>query len=77
MVTIIVKLISTRTEANQPSVNNNQVYHERLLSEQDFNSFEGNNGQVILAKPGDSAPSVLSILLGIYNNITNMTSNCQ
>ena len=41
MVTIIVKLISTRTEANQPSVNNNQVYHERLLSEQDFNSFEG------------------------------------
>jgi hypothetical protein len=28
----------------------NQVYQERLLSEQEFNSFEDNNGQVLLAK---------------------------
>jgi len=51
---ILAGLIPTSTEAIEPSVNNNQVYHERLLSEQEFNSFE----DVILAKTGDSAPSV-------------------
>lgn len=32
------------------SVNNNQIYHERLVSEQEFNLFEDNNRQMILAK---------------------------
>jgi len=58
MAAILAGLIPTSTEAVKPSVNNNQVYHERLLSEQEFNSFEDNDRQVILAKTGDSAPSV-------------------
>jgi hypothetical protein len=58
MAAILAGLIPTSTEAIKPSVNNNQVYHERLLSEQEFNSFEDNDRQVILAKTGDSAPSV-------------------
>lgn len=36
----------------------NQVYQGRLLSDQEFNSFENNDRQVILVKTGDSAPSV-------------------
>jgi len=40
-------LITANTEAMEPPANNNQVYQERLLSEQEFNSFEG---QGILAK---------------------------
>lgn len=55
---ILAGLIPTSTEAIKPSGNNNQVYHERLLSEQEFNSFEDNDRQVILAKTGDSATSV-------------------
>ena len=55
---ILAGLIPTPTEAIKSSVNNNQVYHERLLSEQEFNLFEDNAGQVILAKTDDSAPSV-------------------
>ena len=43
-------LISANTEAIEPPGNNNQVYQERLLSEQEFNSFEDNDGQVILPK---------------------------
>ena len=58
MAAILAGLIPTSTEAIKPSVNNNQVYHERVLSEQEFNSFEDNDRQVILAKTGDSAPSV-------------------
>lgn len=41
-------LIPANTEAIEPPANNNQIYQERLLSEQEFNSFEDNNGQVIL-----------------------------
>jgi hypothetical protein len=58
MAAILAGLIPTLAEAIKPPGNNNQVYHERLLSEQEFNSFEDNDGQVILAKTGDSAPSV-------------------
>lgn len=58
MAAILAGLIPTSTEAIKPSVNNNQVYHERLLSQQEFNSFEDNDRQVILAKKGESAPSV-------------------
>lgn len=41
----------------EPPGNNNKVYQERLLSEQEFNSFEDNDRQVILVKTGDSGPS--------------------
>ena len=51
-------LIPTRIEAIESSVNNNQINHERLLLEQEFNSFEDNDRQVILSKTGDSQPSV-------------------
>jgi len=51
-------LIPANTEAMELPGNNNQVYHERLLSEQEFNSFEDNQQKVILVKTGDSAPSV-------------------
>ena len=37
-------LIPANTEAIEPAVNNNQVYQKRLLSEQEFNSFEDNDG---------------------------------
>jgi hypothetical protein len=50
MAAILAGLIPTSTEAIKPSVNNNQVYHERLVSQQEFNSFENNDRQVILAK---------------------------
>ena len=42
----------------EPAGNNNQVYQERLISDQEFNSFEDNDQKVILVKTGDSAPSV-------------------
>lgn len=42
----------------EPPGNNNQVYQERLLSDQEFNSFEDNDQKIILVKTGDSAPSV-------------------
>ena len=51
-------LIPVNTEAIEPPGNNNQVYQERLLSDQEFNSFEDNDQKVILVKTGDSAPSV-------------------
>ena len=54
----VVGLIPVNTEAMEPAVNNNQVYHERLVSEQEFNSFEYNDRQVILAKTGDSVSPV-------------------
>ena len=60
MAAILAGLISTRIEAIKPCVNNNQLYHERLLLEQEFNSFEDNDGQVVLAKTGDGASSVPS-----------------
>ena len=47
---IVAGLIPANTEAIEPAGNNTQVYQERLLSEQEFNSFEDNNGQVLLAK---------------------------
>lgn len=42
----------------EPPGNNNQVYPERLLSNQEFNEFEKNDQQVILVKTGDSPSSV-------------------
>ena len=45
---IAAGLISLNTEAIESPGNNNQVYQERLLSDQ----------KVILAKTGDSSPSV-------------------
>ena len=51
-------LISANLETMEPPGNNNQVYQERLLSDQEFNSFEDNDQKVILVKTGDSAPSV-------------------
>jgi len=51
-------LIPVNTEAMEPLGNNNQVYQERLLSDQSFNSFEDNDQKVILVKTVDSAPSV-------------------
>ena len=51
-------LIPVNTEAIEPPGNTNQVYQERLLSDQEFNSFEDNDQRVILVKTGDSSPSV-------------------
>lgn len=51
-------LIDTSTEAIKPSVKNNSVYHERLVSGQEFNSLEKNDQSVILAKIVDSRLSV-------------------
>ena len=36
-------LISVNKEAMEPPGNNNQVYQERLLSDQEFNLLEDNN----------------------------------
>ena len=58
MAAILAGLIPASTEAIEPSRNNNQVYQERLFSDQEFNSFEDNDQKVILVKTGDSAPSV-------------------
>jgi len=51
-------LIPVNTEGIEPPGNNNQVYQERLLSDQEFNSFKDNHQKVILVKTGDSASSV-------------------
>ena len=55
---IAAGLITVNTKAIEPTGNNNQVYQERLLSDQEFNSFEDNHYKVILVKTGDSSPSV-------------------
>jgi len=55
---IAAGLIPVNPEAIEPPGNNNQVYQERLLSDQEFNSFEDNYQKVILVKTGDSSPSV-------------------
>ena len=51
-------LIPVNTDAIEPPGNNNQVYHERLFSDQEFNSFEDNHQKVILVKTGDTPSSV-------------------
>ena len=55
---IAAGLIPVNPEAIEPPGNNNQVYQQRLLSDQEFNSFEDNYQKVILVKTGDSSPSV-------------------
>ena len=50
-------LTSFNPEQIEPAGNNNQVYQERLISDQEFNSFEDNDQKVILVKTGDSGPS--------------------
>ena len=54
----VAGLIPVNPEAIKPPGNNNPVYQERLISEQEFNSFEENDQKVILVKIGDSSPSV-------------------
>ena len=51
-------LMSVNTDAIEPPRNNNQAYQERLLSDQEFNSFEAKDQKVILVKTGDSSSSV-------------------
>lgn len=48
---------STQAEVIKPSANNNPVYHERLLSEREFNLFEDNDRQVILVGRDSSGNS--------------------
>ena len=48
IVVILAGLIPANTEAMEPYRNNNQVYQEKLLSDQEFNSFEDNEQKVIL-----------------------------
>ena len=57
---IAAGLIPLNTEAIESPGNNNPVYQERLLSDQELNSFKDNDQKqkVILVKTGDSAPSV-------------------
>jgi hypothetical protein len=55
---IAAGLIPVNPEAIEPLGNKNQVYQERLLSDQEFNSFENNDQKCILVKTGDSLPSV-------------------
>ena len=43
-------LIPINIDAMEPPGNNNQIYQERLLSDQKFNSFENNDQKVVLAK---------------------------
>ena len=50
---IAAGLITVNTKAIEPTGNNNQVYQERLLSDQEFNSFEAKDQKVILVKTGD------------------------
>ena len=45
----------------EPPGNNNQVYQERLLSDQEFNSFEDNDQKVILVKTGVTSTKTLFI----------------
>ena len=51
-------LMPVNIDAIEPPGNNNQVYQERLLSDQEFNSFEDKDQKVILVKTGDSSSSV-------------------
>ena len=51
-------LILPNAEAMEHPGNNNQVYQERFVSDQEFNSFEDNYQDVILVKVGDSSPSI-------------------
>jgi len=44
----VAGLIPVNTEAIEPARNNNQVYQERLISDQEFNSLEDNDQKVIL-----------------------------
>lgn len=44
------ELIFNLVEEIEPSMNNNKVNHERLFSEQEFNSLEKDDRQAILAK---------------------------
>jgi hypothetical protein len=55
---IAAGLTPVNTEAIEPPGNNNQIYQERLLSDQEFNSFEDNDQKVILVKTGGSSSSV-------------------
>jgi hypothetical protein len=52
-----VGLMPINTEAIEPPGNNNQVYQERLLSDQEFNSFEDKDQKVILAGRDSSGTS--------------------
>lgn len=56
-------LIPGNADAMEPPGNNNQVYHERLFSDQEFNSLEDNHQKVILVKVGDGPP-IIPILPG-------------
>jgi hypothetical protein len=47
---IAASLSPVNPEAIEPPGNNNQVYQERLLLDQEFNSFEDNDQKVILVK---------------------------
>ncbi len=60
---IAAGLIPVNSEAIEPPGNNNQVYQERLLSDQEFNSFEDNDQQVIFVK-GERNPITLPINRG-------------
>ena len=51
-------LITTPAEAIEPPANNNQVYQEKLVSDQEFNSFKDKDQKIILVKTGDSSSSV-------------------
>lgn len=73
MAAILAGLIPSSAEATKPSVTNNQVSHERLLSEQQFNLFETNDKQVILAK-SDGNPISLSIKPGPSNFPTPLSA---
>lgn len=55
---IAAGLIPVNSKAIEPPGNNNQVYQEILLSDQESNSFEDNDQKVILVKTGDSSSSV-------------------
>ena len=39
----VAGLIPVNTEAMEPAGNSNQIYQERLISDQEFNSFEDND----------------------------------
>ena len=58
-------LIPAHTEAMEPPGNNNQVYQERLISDQEFNSFEDNDQKVILVgRDSSGTPSNLPSNIG-------------
>ena len=55
---IAAGLIPINKDAIKLPGNNNKVYQEILLSDQEFNSFEYNDQKVILVKTGDTPSSV-------------------